>query len=98
MLVGIHAMLAVRAGDHWALEDDEAKQVESAIKRVMRHQNMQISQQQIDYLFAAYVVAMVYGTRIATSVMGARQPAEAEPAVSASPVFPFPKPAFRPAG
>lgn len=90
-------MLAVKLDQpHWALEDDEAKQVESAIKRVMRHQDMNVSQKQIDYLFAGYVVAMVYGTRLATTFIGKKPEAQQEPTVAAPGVFQFPTPGVRP--
>lgn len=89
ILISIHALLAVKVGEEWALEDDEAKQVESAIKRVMRHQDMMVSQKQLDYAFAAYVVAMVYGTRVATTVMG-KTAKKTEPEPAPVNVTPFP--------
>lgn len=73
VLVSIHALLSAKFGEHWALDPDaEAKQLEKAIKNAMRHQDMQISQKQLDYAMLAYVVAQIYGTRIVTSVMLAR--------------------------
>ena len=79
----------MRLGAHWALDDDEAKQLDKAIKRAMRHQDMKVTQKQLDYAFAAYVVAQVYGTRIVTSVMIARGK-EAEK-VTAPNLYPFPQ-------
>lgn len=90
-------MLALKLGPEWELEGDEAKQMETAIKRVMKHQDMQVSQKQLDYAFAAYVVATVYGTRIVATVIARRATSEAEPVPAGQSPFlgtvPFARPA-----
>jgi hypothetical protein len=87
MLAGIHGMLAIKLGPHWTLDDKEAKELDKAIKRVFRHQNMKVTQKQLDYAFAAYVFATIYGTRIVTTVVLARGGKQAEPVQEA---FSFP--------
>lgn len=89
MIAGIHGMMALKLGPHWTLDTDEAKQVDKAIKRVFRHQNMKVTQKQLDYAFGAYVAFMVYGTRIATTVMLLRNPKQ-EPEQTAT-LHPFPQ-------
>lgn len=74
ILKSIHALLSVKAGPHWLLDDAEAKQLDKAIKKAMRHQDMKVTQKQMDYAFAAYVIATVYGSRVVTSVALARNP------------------------
>lgn len=92
ILISIHGLLAGKFGEHWALDDDEGKQVELAIKRVMRHQNMEVSQKQVDYIFAAYVMATVYGTRVAATFIGGKKSDKEEASVASAPIFHFPQP------
>jgi hypothetical protein len=86
VLVSIHSLLSAKFGEHWALDPDkEAKQLEKAIKNALRHQDMQITQKQLDYGMLAYVLAQVYGTRIVTSVMIARAQGEKPQAENVTP-------------
>lgn len=88
ILLSIHVLLASRFGEHWQLDPDkEAKQLEKAIKNAMRHQDMMVTQKQLDYAMLCYVLAQVYGTRVVTSVMVAR--AEAVQKSQAPNVTPF---------
>lgn len=91
-------MLALKLGEDWVLDDGEAKQLETAIKRVMRHQDMQVSQKQLDYAFAAYVIATVYGTRIVATIVSKKSGEEKTDAANPPPftapgVMPFMRPA-----
>lgn len=80
-------MLATKAGPHWALDPDEASQLDKAIKRAMRHQDMKVTQKQLDYAMLAYVVGTIYGTRIVTSVMlKEKKPPQNSPA-NVRPIF-----------
>lgn len=80
ILVSIHALLSARMGEHWRLDDDESKQLEKAIKNALRHQDMRVTQKQLDYAMLAYVVAQIYGTRVVTSITLARmQPGQTPP-------------------
>lgn len=46
-----------------ALDDAEAKKLDGAIKRVMKHHEINISQKHADMAYLGYVVATIYGTR-----------------------------------
>jgi hypothetical protein len=76
-----------------ALDDAEAAQLQDAIKRVAKHNNVAMTQKQLDYAMALYAIAGIYGTRIVAIYLsrssGPPSPATAQPQER---VVPFPVP------
>ena len=46
-----------------ALDPEEAKKLDGAIKRVMKHHQINVTQKQADVAYLAYVAASIYGPR-----------------------------------
>src|SRR5262249_12356604 len=79
LLVGTHASLAAYTGhDHWAIGDDEAKEVSSAALAIMAHYNIRASQKTMDWLAFCWALGHIYAPRIGMSV--ALQSADRQPA------------------
>jgi hypothetical protein len=59
------------------LEPEEAKRLETAIKRVSRHYPVNVNQKQVDVAMLIYALGTVYGTR-AVAIYTARKAAAPE--------------------
>ena len=69
IFVSIHLMLAIRLkSETWKLSDDEAKELDSAVKLVWRHYPANITQKQMDIGMACWTLANVYGVRIVSTI------------------------------
>lgn len=82
-------MLAIWSGiPEIELEPDEAKKMETAIKRVTKHYPVNVSQKHVDMTYLVYTLGTIYGTR-AVAIYAARkaQPSQANP--NTSNVFDF---------
>lgn len=90
ILKSIHALLAAQIGEHWAIDENETKQLDKAIKRALKHQDMKVTQKQIDYAFLAYVLAQVYGTRIVTTIVVKTAEHKKQAPASTPNIFAFP--------
>jgi hypothetical protein len=103
VLHSIFLVLAVKAGNHWELSEDEATQVARAIANVARHYAVARTQKAADWFQLIVIVAVLafpravqsYQTQVATparqSPQGQTPPQPARPAVmtpSAPPVTP----------
>ena len=91
ILLSIHTMLAIRMScPEMELTDDEAARMDKAVKRVMRHYPLNVSQKAVDTSMLFYVLADVYGTRAVAFYMKSKVEKEAEnPAGNVAP-FRFP--------
>lgn len=84
-------MLAIRLqSDRWKLTDDEADQLDKAVKRVWKHYPANVTQKQLDIGMACYTVATIYGARVIGEIAdrkSGKRDAVAEP--TAQNVFKF---------
>lgn len=74
------------------LDDDEAKQLEDALKILLPHMAVNLSQRQFDLLIAGEILVEIYGTRALTLYLNKRNKKQAP---SSETVFHFPQPGVR---
>jgi hypothetical protein len=66
-------LLAIRlAAPEMELSLEEAEKLDKAVKRVLRHYPVHVTQKQLDVGLLIYAVGEIYGTRIAAMVMNRR--------------------------
>jgi len=89
ILLNIHMMLSVWTGlPEMALEEAEAKRLETAIKKVSRHYPVNISQKHVDLSYLVYTIGTIYGTR-AVAIYAAKRKSGSTPPVNPDNVVDF---------
>lgn len=78
-------MLAVKAGAHWELSEDEATQLSKAVANVARHYPVAASQKAADWSQLLLVVAVLGVPRAVQSRAVAARPDAPRPAQTATP-------------
>lgn len=69
LLIGAHALAAVKIGPEWDMQPTEAKALSDAVARVARHYNIETTQKAIDIAGLMGAIATSYGSRIGATVL-----------------------------
>ena len=74
-MLAVHVSIAKARGEaHWLLDPDEAKALSAAFKDASGHYLPAASQKAVDTAIFVGTVAMIYGSRVLTSVNMANNP------------------------
>jgi hypothetical protein len=99
LLQGIHVALAMGAGKHWLLSDDEAKYYGNALANAARHLPIVVAQKYFDFGALAVAFFVCDGTRFLTTVQLRREALARKAAPARMPgavVYPFGDPNLNP--
>lgn len=72
-LYSIHAMLAVKAGDVWSMEEEEAKRIGAAIANFEQHFPVNVDPKVVAAVQLCGVLAWSYGPRVAVTLQEVKE-------------------------